>query len=380
LAGIYIHIPFCRKACHYCNFHFSTSLKLKNDWIRALLKEISLTPGKEEGVSDTVYFGGGTPSLLEPSEIAGILDHVRASFRLAPNAEITLEANPDDITGERSSAWLQAGINRLSIGIQSFREADLRWMNRAHDAEQALRAIGEIRDAGFDNYSADLIYGVPGMDDEAWMRNLDLAVSLGIPHLSCYGLTVEPETALEKMIRLRKKEDVDADLQARQYLLLMDRLAVAGYEHYEISNWALPGMRSRHNSSYWQGVPYFGFGPSAHAYDGRSRRWNISNNARYIRSLENGELPFTAEELTPVQRFNEYVMISLRTSEGIDLSQMEGRWGAGVREEILRGLRAFLEQGRVESVDGHLRLTREGRLFADGIAAALFRTEGEGIR
>jgi oxygen-independent coproporphyrinogen-3 oxidase len=376
LAGIYLHIPFCRKACHYCNFHFSTSLKLKNDWFHALLKEIELTPGKEATVSDTVYFGGGTPSLLELEELSGILDTLRRHFTVAPDAEVTLEANPDDITPERAHAWRNAGINRLSIGIQSFRGEDLAWMNRAHDAEQALLAISHIRDAGFANYSIDLIYGVPGLDDKAWLDNVDRAISLGVPHLSCYGLTVEPETALDKMIRLRKKEDVDADHQARQYLMLMERLEKAGYEHYEISNWALPGMRSRHNSAYWKGTPYFGFGPSAHAYDGRARRWNIANNALYIKALERNELPFTEEVLTPVEKFNESVMIALRTAEGIDLDAMRKDWGEWA-DPLLKDALAFIGQGQLLNEHGYLRLTREGRLFADGIAATLFRAAGE---
>jgi len=375
LAGIYLHIPFCRKACHYCNFHFSTSLKLKNDWIRALLKEIDLTPRKQDALIHTLYFGGGTPSLLDIDEISSILDHLRRQFSLGADPEITLEANPDDITPERAQAWRKTGINRLSIGIQSFRNEDLQWMNRAHDAEQASNAIRHIQDAGFDNYSIDLIYGVPGLDDAAWLHNVDHAIALKVPHLSCYGLTVEPETALDKMIRLRKKEDVDSDQQARQYLLLMERLERAGYEHYEISNWALPGMRSRHNSSYWKGIPYFGFGPSAHAYDGRARRWNLANNALYIKALDQGELPFTEEILRPVDRFNESVMIALRTAEGIDIRDFREAWGKDWTEQLIRETQPFIELGQIREEEGHLRLTREGKLFADGIAASLFRSD-----
>ena len=377
MAGIYLHIPFCRKACHYCNFHFSTSLKLKNDWLEALLKEIDLTPGKDGSVVDTLYFGGGTPSLLETPEIASILDHLHRHFTFGHDLELTLEANPDDITAGRAADWRSLGINRLSIGIQSFRNEDLRWMNRAHDAGQALEAIRHIREAGFDNYSIDLIYGVPGLDDDAWLDNVEKAIGLGVPHLSCYGLTVEPETALEKMIRLHKKEDVDGDQQARQYLLLMNRLEQAGYEHYEISNWALPGRRSRHNSSYWKGIPYFGFGPSAHAYDGRARRWNLANNALYIRALERGELPFTEEVLSPVDRFNEAVMIALRTHEGIDLASFRERWGDDWTDTMVRGVRSFIEKGQLAEEAAHLRLTREGKLFADGIAASLFRSPAD---
>jgi oxygen-independent coproporphyrinogen-3 oxidase len=375
LAGIYIHIPFCRKACHYCNFHFSTTLKLKNELVSALLKEIDLTPGKTLESIGTIYFGGGTPSLLDREQLALILDRIRAQFTIDPGAEVTLEANPDDITRESASSWRTLGFNRLSIGIQSFREQDLRWMNRAHDAGQAQQAIDIITAEGFDDHSIDLIYGVPGLDDQAWLDNLDHAISLGVPHLSAYGLTVEPETALDKMIRLKKKEDVDTDHQARQYLMAMDRLARAGYEHYEISNWALPGRRSRHNSAYWKGIPYFGFGPSAHAYDGRSRRWNIAHNLRYIRSLEKGELPYTEETLTPVQRFNETIMIALRTVEGIDTAALRREWGDVVAEELLAGSQPFLDEGQLRQENGRILLTREGKLFADGIAATLFRED-----
>jgi oxygen-independent coproporphyrinogen-3 oxidase len=373
LAGIYVHIPFCRKACHYCNFHFSTTLKLKNGLVNALLKEIDLTPGKEWAPVETVYFGGGTPSLLEPSELASILDRIRTSFQVIPGAEFTLEANPDDISASSAVAWRDLGFNRLSIGIQSFREQDLRWMNRAHNAEQARDAIETIMAAGFADHSIDLIYGVPGLDDAAWLENLERAIALHVPHISAYGLTVEPETALDKMIRLKKKEDVDADHQARQYMMAMDRLEQAGYEHYEISNWALPGRRSRHNSSYWQGIPYFGIGPSAHAYDGHARSWNIAHNQRYIQALEKGERPVTEEQLTPVQRFNETVMIALRTMEGIDLKALRAEWGDAVIDEMMRGAAAFLQEGQLLFVHDRLILTKTGKLFADGIAASLFR-------
>lgn len=373
MAGIYVHIPFCRKACHYCNFHFSTTLKLKNGLVNALLKEIDLTPGKELAPVETVYLGGGTPSLLEPSELASILDRIRSSFQILPGAEFTLEANPDDISAASAAAWRELGFNRLSIGIQSFREQDLRWMNRAHDADQAREAIEIIMAAGFADHSIDLIYGVPGLDDAAWLENLERAIALRVPHISAYGLTVEPETALEKMIRLKKKEDVDADHQARQYLMAMDRLEQAGYEHYEISNWALPGRRSRHNSSYWKGIPYFGIGPSAHAYDGNARRWNIAHNQRYIEALEKGERPVTEEQLTPVQRFNETVMIALRTMEGIDVKALRVEWGDAAIDEMMDSAGAFLQKGQLLYIDDRLILTKAGKLFADGIAASLFR-------
>ena len=292
MAGIYLHIPFCRQACHYCNFHFSTSLNRKNDFVAALLKEME---GRRDYIGtapvETVYFGGGTPSLLTEEELQQIMGRIRELFPLTPDAEITLEANPDDITTSgKLKAWKQAGINRLSIGIQSFWEEDLRWMNRAHDATQAANSIRMAQDEGLDNISVDLIYGGPTLPDDHWEKNVTQAIASGIPHLSCYALTVEPRTALDKMIHQKKKAAVNPDDQARQFLLLMRWLGAAGYEHYEISNFALSGHRSRHNSSYWQGTPYLGLGPSAHSYNGSSRQWNVANNTQYIDGISAGKL------------------------------------------------------------------------------------------
>jgi len=370
MAGIYLHIPFCRQACHYCNFHFSTSLARKNDFISALLKEIPLRKDYLEGESvETVYLGGGTPSLLAAEEIDSILQAVRSQFPLAAGAEITLEANPDDITTARLRAWRQAGINRLSIGVQSFFEEDLRWMNRAHTAAQALDCIRQAREEGFDNLSIDLIYGGPTLPDSRWRENVERAIGLGVPHLSCYALTVEPRTALDTLIRRYAMADVSPEDQARQFLLLMDWMATAGYEHYEISNFALPGHRSRHNSAYWQGKKYLGLGPSAHSYDGVSREWNIANNARYI--AEPG-LTGEKEVLTAGQQLNEYIMISLRTVEGIDLRAMAERFGVERMEDLRRRAEKYVLEAKLRLVGESLQLTREGKLLADGIAADLF--------
>ena len=372
MAGIYIHIPFCRQACHYCNFHFSTSLKLKNEFIGALLKEIALQKNylPAEAIH-TVYFGGGTPSLLSAEELQSILNALRQNFIIDPSAEVTLEANPDDITAEKLSDWKQSGINRLSIGVQSFFEDDLRWMNRAHTAQQAINNLKLARQY-FDNITIDLIYGTPTLPDEKWQHNVQQAISLGISHLSCYALTVEPGTALAHMIDKHKIRDVSTEDQARQFLLLMDWAQEAGYEHYEISNFALPGMRSRHNSSYWQGVPYLGLGPSAHSFNGISRQWNISNNALYIQSLQNDTVPFEKEELTDIQRLNEYIMTSLRTVEGLDLQYVTNRFGEHAANQLLDASRQFIDAERLTSHHNKLQLTKEGKLFADGIAAALF--------
>lgn len=372
MAGIYIHIPFCKQACNYCNFHFSTSLRYKNELIAALLKEIRLSAQiffqpAGLGLVETIYFGGGTPSLLSRDELAAILDRIRQTYNVSPTAELTLEANPDDLSAAQLQSWKEIGINRLSIGIQSFFEEDLQWMNRAHTAQQAIENLN-LATEYFDNITIDLIYGTPGLTNEKWKENVDRAIALGIPHLSCYALTVEPKTPLQKMIARHQRHDVDPVMQSAQFLLLMDWLSTAGYEHYEISNFAKPGFRSRHNSSYWQGKPYLGLGPSAHSFNGKARWWNIANNNVYIQSLVKDIIPFEIEELTAAQQLNEKVMISLRTMEGLNLSQL-----APVdRERILREGKKFLENGLLKTEFDRLILTKEGKLLADGIAAELF--------
>jgi oxygen-independent coproporphyrinogen-3 oxidase len=385
LSGIYIHIPFCKQACHYCNFHFSTSLRYKNELIAALLKEIeicasfpTLLPAKpgqalaDRGVTaadiiETIYFGGGTPSLCTRDEVQSIIEKIHSVFKVLSGAEITLEANPDDITVEKLQDWKETGINRLSIGIQSFFEEDLLWMNRAHNAQQAVDSL-QLAVESFENITIDLIYGTPGLTNEKWKQNVEKAVSLGIPHLSCYALTVEPKTPLQKLIQQHKTEDINPDKQSDQFLLLMQWLKQAGYEHYEISNFAKPGFRSRHNSSYWQGKKYIGFGPSAHSFDGNTRWWNIASNNSYINSINKGILPFEKEELTATQKLNEYIMISLRTTEGLDLSKVD----KAASFELQAASRKYIESGLLKLENNSLRLTREGKLLADGIAADLF--------
>ncbi|RYY60988.1 MAG: radical SAM family heme chaperone HemW [Chitinophagaceae bacterium] len=383
MAGIYIHIPFCRQACNYCNFHFSTSLRYKNELLAALLKEMELFPaafpGEMTGATiETIYIGGGTPSLLSTDELQLVLGKVRTVFKVDPAAELTLETNPDDITGDRLVEWKSIGINRLSIGVQSFFEEDLRWMNRAHNAVQAESALRLAR-SHFDNITMDLIYGTPGLTHEKWKANVDKAIALGIPHLSCYALTVEPNTPLQKMISQQKLQDVDADVQSAQFILLMKWLEEADFEHYEISNFARPGFRSRHNSSYWQGKSYFGFGPSAHSFNGSERWWNIANNSKYIASINEGLIPFEKEVLTPVQRFNEFVMISLRTGEGLDLLRFrKNEWGflpdklAALDTAMTLLATEYAAKGLIHFTPEKIVLTKEGRLLADGIAADFF--------
>jgi len=337
----------------------------------ALLKEITLVahPGRE---IETIYIGGGTPSLLGIADIDSLLAHLNKHFDVSPDAEVTLEANPDDITAEKLESWQRSGINRLSIGIQSFFDEDLQWMNRAHNATQARHQL-ELALRFFNNITADLIYGSPGLSDEKWKSNVMQLTGLGVPHLSCYALTVEPQTPLHKQIRQHQSADVDPDRQSAQFLLLMQWMREAGYEHYEISNFARPGFRSRHNSSYWQGKPYLGLGPSAHSYDDSSRWWNVANNTKYIQSIEQGILPFEKEDLTPIQRWNEHIMIALRTTEGLHLQagtyQVPDTW----IDELLQQSRSYVQRGLMQQEGGHLRLTDEGKLLADGIAADLFR-------
>ncbi len=368
MAGIYLHIPFCKQACHYCNFHFSTSLRYENEFVAALLKETELQRNYLEGeVVETIYFGGGTPSLLDPSSIKEILDKLRSVFSASGNAEITLEANPDDITTEKLSGWKEAGVNRLSIGIQSFFDEDLKWMNRAHNARQALEGL-QMAMARFNNITIDLIYGLPLLTNEKWKQNVDRAIGLDIPHLSCYALTLEEKTPLYKMVRQHKREDIDPGVQAEQFLLLMEWMDKAGYEHYEISNFARPGFRSRHNSSYWHGEKYLGLGPSAHSFDRISRQWNISNNNIYIDSLKKGIIPCEKEILTPAQKKNEYIMTSLRTTEGLDIGKLDEK----DREKIMVLSKKFIDNGLMVSSENILKLTPEGKLHADGIASDLF--------
>lgn len=343
---------------------------------------------------DTIYFGGGTPSLLSNEELKILLEKIYTNYQVSANAEITLEANPDDITATLLTEWKNAGINRLSIGVQSFRDQDLRWMNRAHSALQSFESLKTAQNKGFNNISIDLIYGLPDFPNEIWQQNVQQALALNIPHLSCYALTVEPKTALENFIHSGKSKPVDPDLQSAQFLLLMDWLKSAGFEHYEISNFAKPGFRSRHNSSYWQGKPYFGFGPSAHSFDGdKTRWWNVANNELYLGhkqfamsnerlTIDNGKQlkaesskpgNYNYEVLTPDQQLNEYIMISLRTMEGIDLDKLKTKCMTdALFQATLKKAEAWKATDKIIILNNSIQLTNEGKLFADGIAADLF--------
>lgn len=374
MAGIYIHIPFCKQACHYCNFHFAVSLRHKNELIAALLKEMELQKdyfGQE--IVETIYFGGGTPSLVQIEDLKLPIDKIRSLFTVTGDAEVTLEANPDDMTEEKLKAWKEIGINRLSIGIQSFFEEDLQWMNRAHSAEQAMGNL-QLAKEYFDNITIDLIYGTPLLTNDKWKQNVETAINFNIPHLSCYALTVEPKTPLQKMISQGRVENVNPDKQSEQFLLLMQWLEDAGYEHYEISNFAKPGFRSRHNSSYWSagardpGKKYLGIGPSAHSFNTHSRQWNVSNNQQYIESINKAVVPFEKEELSHIQKLNEYIMTSLRTREGLNAEKVEKEAG----DKIMMKAAKYIESGLMRREKNFLVLTKEGKLLADGIAADLF--------
>lgn len=373
MAGIYLHIPFCKQACHYCNFHFSTSLRPENDFLNALLKEIELRKDYTgDQTIETIYFGGGTPSLLNNQHIRDILERLNTCFSISPLAEITLEANPDDISPEKLRSWKSSGINRLSIGVQSFFDHDLKWMNRAHLAAQAIDSIKLSQDAGIDNLSIDLIYGMPELTDKNWVSNLERAIDLSIPHLSCYALTVETGTALEFMIRKKKSSNISTDDQARQFGIMTEMLQNKGYQHYEISNFALSGKTSRHNSSYWHGETYLGLGPSAHSFNGSTRQWNISNNTLYIQALQEHRLPFEIEYLDDKKKYNEYIMTSIRTSEGTDLSFVGLKFGTDLLRQLEKSLPDLVKKGWAETRHDRIILTQSGKLFADGIASDLF--------
>jgi oxygen-independent coproporphyrinogen-3 oxidase len=375
MSGLYLHIPFCRQACHYCDFHFSTVRKTLPDLMEAMRQELRMRADELPGRQlETVYFGGGTPSILPFEELEATLRLVRELFDLSPEAEITLEANPDDLESRSLEQWRESGINRLSVGIQSFHEADLRYMNRVHTAQEALSAVRRAREAGFDLLTIDLIYGTPGMDDERWQDNLETLRSLALDHFSAYSLTVEPRTALDRLIRQRVLRGIDEDQAARQFGMLLDWAEANGFEHYEISNFARPGRYARHNTAYWFGMPYLGIGPSAHSFDGRVRSAAIRNNPEYIRSIQSGRLPLEREELSPASAFNEYILTRLRTQWGVLLEDVRVRFGETVWNELRSALAEPHSQGLIELVSGGFRLTRQGKYFADAVAGMLFRS------
>ncbi len=372
MAGIYIHIPFCKQACHYCDFHFSTSVKNKTQLLEALVQEIQMrhTDWQDEPI-ETIYFGGGTPSVLTVDELHHLLDAVYANFQVIAAPEITLEANPDDLSPEYLLALSQTRINRLSIGIQSFFDADLQLMNRAHNAEQAKQSLA-LATQYFDNITLDLIYGMPNMTNDQWLQNIETALSYGIPHISCYALTVEPKTALHSYIQKGQMPPLDEALAAEHFKLLVKLLEANGFVHYEFSNFGKPNYFSQNNSSYWLGKKYLGIGPSAHSFDGQSRSWNVSNNAKYIKAIQSQELHSETEILSLTDRYNEYIMTGLRTIWGVSLDKVEKEYGVNYINYLNKQIQSHVQNGLLKIEDGILTTTAQGKFLGDGIAADLF--------
>lgn len=372
MSGIYIHIPFCKQACHYCDFHFSTSMKKKSQLVDMLCRELILRKNELDYTKiETLYFGGGTPSLLNREELDQIFGTIFENFEVSENAEITLEANPDDLSEENLKMLSDSAVNRLSIGVQSFFEKDLRLMNRAHNSEEAMSSL-QLAKKYFDNISIDLIYGIPGQKNEQWQKNLDTALELKIPHISSYALTVEPKTALEKFIEKGKVKPVDDEQYREQFDILVETLCSHGFEHYEFSNFGKPGYHSQNNMAYWMGESYLGIGPSAHSFDGDSRKWNISNNSLYIQSLEKKQIPQETEQLSVTDRYNEFVMTRLRTKFGVELEEIEEKFGKKYADHFLKNAAKFLEDDLLKNENDTFYITQKGKFLSDGIAAGLF--------
>ncbi len=380
MSGIYIHIPFCKQACHYCDFHFSTSLKKKDEMILALAKEIQLrskstpnlnlpTPNSE--VIETIYFGGGTPSILQIADIRFLIDEVYKNYKVVENPEITVEANPDDLTEERIIELSKNRVNRLSIGIQSFFEDDLQMMNRAHNSVEASKCL-EIATKYFDNISLDLIYGIPGMSNEKWKQNIEKSLSFNIPHISSYALTVEPKTALDTFIKKGIIKEPDDEVAQEHFHILVEKLQENGFIHYELSNFGKENYFSKNNSSYWLGKKYIGIGPSAHSYDGILRSWNIANNALYIKSIQENKLPLTSEKLTREDRYNEYIMTGLRTIWGVSLERIESEFGQEFLNYLNKQSQRFINDDLLIVENQTLKTTKKGKFLCDGIASDLF--------
>jgi len=384
MSGIYIHIPFCKQACHYCDFHFSTSMKKKDEMVLALAKEIQLRKKEfKNEVVETIYFGGGTPSRLQIADLSLQIDSIYKNYKVAQNPEITIEANPDDLSEDYLIELSKIGINRLSIGIQSFFEDDLLMMNRAHNSAEARRCLEEATKY-FDNISLDLIYGIPGMSNEKWKQNIETALGFGIPHISSYALTVEPKTALNKLIQTGKIAQPKDEVAEEHFQILVQTLEKNGFVHYELSNFGKENYFSKNNSAYWLGKKYLGIGPSAHSYDGISRSWNVSNNAIYLKSLEENKLPNETEVLTINDRYNEYIMTGLRTIWGVSLERIKNEFGNEYLDYLQKQAQKFIVDDLLEIVTSSgsdfgrnciekiLKPTQKGKFLTDGIASDLF--------
>jgi oxygen-independent coproporphyrinogen-3 oxidase len=372
VSGIYLHIPFCKQACYYCNFHFSTSLKKKDELLDCLVKEIGLRKDELKGdLIETIYFGGGTPSLLSTKEIQVLIDAVFRNFKVVAHPEITLEANPDDLSEEKIIELSQSPVNRLSIGIQSFYEHDLKLMNRAHNVHEAKKCL-EIATNYFENISVDLIYGIPDCTNEQWRDNIHTALRFGVPHISSYALTVEPNTALDSFVKKGIIKNVDDDKAEEQFVILTEELNKAGFIHYELSNFGKKGFFSKNNSSYWLGKSYLGIGPAAHSFNGKQRSWNVQNNAIYIKKIIQNELPIQRETLSVSDRYNEYVMTGLRTVWGVSLEKINKDFGENYGKYLQMQAKKFITQELLYIENNILKTTQKGKFLSDGLASDLF--------
>ncbi|WP_026914038.1 radical SAM family heme chaperone HemW [Christiangramia portivictoriae] len=371
MSGIYVHIPFCKQACHYCDFHFSTSTKKKGQLVKMLGRELELRKNEIPGPIQTIYFGGGTPSLLSSEELESIFQNIYQNFEVLDSAEVTLEANPDDLSEAILEMLNDSPVNRLSIGVQSFFEADLKLMNRAHNATEALESL-KLAKRYFNNISIDLIYGIPGQSDVQWIENLEIALELDIPHISSYALTVEPKTALETFIKKGKIQPVTDEKFRNHFDILVSKLTNAGFEHYEFSNYGKPGFHSENNMAYWLGKSYLGIGPSAHSYDGKTRSWNVANNSLYISALAENKIPQQQEVLSLTDSYNEYIMTRLRTKFGVNSEDIYRKFGQLYEQHFIKEAQVFLEIGQLEKRDTGFHISKKGKFLSDGIAAELF--------
>ena len=372
MSGLYLHIPFCRKRCTYCDFHFSTTFEnYRSSLIAALVRELILRSPESISPLQTIYFGGGTPSILTIEELGLIFEAIHYHYQVTSDCEISFEANPEDIDPENLAAWKALGMNRLSIGLQTFSNEDLLWMNRAHQVKDGLEGIKLAQNLGFDNISVDLIYGLPGQSLAAWEASLAAVFKLRVQHLSAYCLTIEPKTALNHLVRKKKLQPADEVLQSAQFLSLLDKSKTFGFEQYEISNFSIQGFHSKHNSSYWKFEPYIGIGPSAHSFDGKKRRWNVRNNTIYIKNVGKNESWFESEFLSENEYRNEQILLGLRTIWGLDVRTLKSTFTTKEKAQI----KEFALLGWLSWEQDQIALTQEGKLHADGIAAALFRLD-----
>ncbi|WP_396212791.1 radical SAM family heme chaperone HemW [Flavobacterium sp.] len=372
MSGIYIHIPFCKQACHYCDFHFSTSMKKKEEMVLALVKEIELRKSEfQDEVIETIYFGGGTPSRFTIEDLRLLIDEVYKNYEVTEYPEITIEANPDDLSEDYLIELKKIGINRLSLGIQSFFEDDLELMNRAHNSAEAQKCL-EIATRYFDNITIDLIYGMPNMTNEKWLQNIETALSFNIPHISSYALTVEPKTALHSFIQKGIIPNLDENLALEHFYLLVQKLEENGFIHYELSNFGKPDYFSKNNSAYWLGKKYIGIGPSAHSYNGISRSWNIYNNAMYLNAIAENKLPSETEILSKTDQYNEYIMTGLRTIWGVSLERIEAEFGKTYLDYLNKQASKFINDNLLFVENNTLKTTKKGKFLTDGIASELF--------